>query len=93
MNKLIVQLFIFFVEVFSGILLLAVLASGFFVWSSGHQWESIAIVIVGTISIVVAFGFLSIVIEIHRDLRFLRENQTKATPASNLLNRDIEHTL
>lgn len=93
MNKLIVRLFIFFVEILSGVLFFAVLAASYLAWSHGYQWESLGIIIVGTLSIVLAFGFLSIVIEIHRDLRYLRDKQVQDGSSTNPFNRDIEHTL
>ncbi len=73
MNSLIVKLFVFVTEVFSGIIIGLVLLAGVVAMFTSNFLAGLALAVGGTLVVAVFFGFFAIFIEIHKDLRAIRE--------------------
>ena len=73
MNSFIVKLFIFMNEVLSGIIIFFTLMTGIILMVSGSFAIGLAVSIIGTLIVTSLFGFGAIFIEIHKDLRFIKD--------------------
>lgn len=80
MNALIVKLFVFMTEVLSVIIIGLVLLAGLVAMFTTNVFYGLAIAIGGTLLFTAFFGFAAIFIEIHKDLRALRELMEKKSP-------------
>ncbi len=73
MNSFVVKLFIFFTEVLSGIIIGLVILTGVIGMVTSNFFFGLAIAVGGTVGFIAIFGFAALVIEIHKDLRAIRE--------------------
>lgn len=73
MNSFVVKLFVFLTEVLSGIIIGLVILLGVVGMVTSNFFFGLAIAVGGTVIFTAIFGFAAIVIEIHKDLRAIRE--------------------
>ncbi len=85
MNSFIVKLFVFLTEVLSGIIIGLVILAGLIAMAKMNFFAGLAITVVGTILVVGFFGMAAIFIEIHKDIRAMKEIAEK--------NRSNDHTM
>ncbi len=73
MNSFIVKLFVFITEVLSGIIIGLVILAGLIAMVKMNFFAGLVIALGGTILVVAFFGIAAIFIEIHKDIRAIKE--------------------
>jgi len=73
MNSFVVRLFVFLTEVLSVIIIGLVIILGVVVMIEKNFFIGLAVAVGGTVVFTAIFGFAAIFIEIHKDLRAIRE--------------------
>jgi hypothetical protein len=73
MNSFVVKLFVFLTEVLSVIIIGLVIVLGVVVMVEKNVFIGLAVAVGGTVVFTSIFGFAAIFIEIHKDLRAIRE--------------------
>ena len=82
MNSFVVRLFVFINEVLSTLLIGLVLIAGLLLMSKSFVL-GLSVALGGTIIFSIIFGFAALIIEIHKDLRFMRENSVAKNLSKN----------